>query len=172
MIGYLPSFMQSIQELQAIMAAEESEIGLASDAVEQIQDDGFIGTASENRITQWEKYLGITPSDTLEKRRSAVTARFRGCGKHGLALIQSVCDAWKNGEVEASFTDGKIRIQFTSILGIPDDLTGLKSAIDDIKPAHLAYEFIILYLLISNVSAMTLSEMEETTLNKFAGGDI
>ena len=43
--------------------------------------------------------------------------------------------------------------------------------LDEVKPAHLAIVYTFRYLLIKDIhEVMTLSEVEATTLKKFAGG--
>ena len=53
-----------------------------------------------------EALAGIVPpaDATLENRRSTLKAKLRSSGKVTIELIQAVADAWRNGEVEVSFT--------------------------------------------------------------------
>ena len=46
-----------------------------------------------------ERDAGLASTGTLEERRTALIARWRGSGKCDVDLIQRVCDAWKNGEI-------------------------------------------------------------------------
>ena len=121
-----------------------------------------------------ERVAGIVPPPgaALEARRSALKARWRANGKVGLEQIQAVADAWRNGEVAVSFTQGRIHIQFVGSFGVPADMDGLKLAVGRTVPAHLPVDYTLRYLLIRDIhAAMTLSELERTPLNHFAGGD-
>ena len=51
------------------------------------------------------------------------------------------------------------------------NLEDLKSAIEEIKPAHLAVAYAFNYLLIRDIhDVMTMGQLGQTPLNKFAGG--
>ncbi|MNW48908.1 hypothetical protein D3C74_262990 [compost metagenome] len=72
--------------------------------------------------------------------------------------------------VEVSFSDSTIHIRFTSILGTPNNLNDLYTTLDEIKPSHLRISYAFAYLLIKDIRIMTLAEIENTILDKFAGG--
>ena len=118
-----------------------------------------------------EALAGIVPpaDATLENRRSTLKAKLRSSGKVTIELIQAVADAWRNGEVEVSFTGGKIRLQFVGAYGVPVDLDALKAAVRLVIPAHLAAEYVIKYLLIRDIhEVMTISTLETQPLGNFA----
>ncbi len=46
----------------------------------------------------------------------------------------------------------------------------LKNAVEQIKPAYILLEYLYSYLLIQDVNAMTINQLQSTPLNKFAGG--
>lgn len=120
-----------------------------------------------------ERAAGITPplGTTLESRRSVLAARYRSSGKVTIEQIQAVADAWRNGEVEVSFPDGRIHVQFIGSFGVPEDLEGLKEAISRVIPAHLPVDYLLRYLLIRDIHQVkTLTEMEALRLDQFAGG--
>ena len=107
----------------------------------------YFDTLTEAGVEYFESLLKITPSDiqTLDDRRYAIQAKWLMNNHNSIALVQRVCNSWKRGEVEASFTNGKIRITFVGSYGVPADLDGLLVAINEVKPAHLPYEIIIKY---------------------------
>lgn len=105
---------------------------------------------------------------TQEEKNSLLQARWRASGKSDVFLLQNICDSWKNGEITVSFINGKIQIKFTGEIGIPSDLTSLKSEIDKAKPAHLAVDYLFRYFLIKDIhEVMTLEQIEQQTLDKF-----
>ena len=113
-----------------------------------------------------ERAAGSTPplGATLESRRSVLAARYRSSGKVTIEQIQAVADAWRNGEVEVSFPDGRIHVQFIGSFGVPEDLEGLKEAISRVIPAHLPVDYLLRYLLIRDIHQVkTLAEMEAPT---------
>ncbi len=121
-------------------------------------------------VDELAKLEGIKLSDTLpiEEKRSITEARWKSSGKSDIYLLQAVADSWKNGEVEIDFLNGKIQVEFVSTFGVPATLDNLKLALEGAKPAHLAVMYLIKYFLICDVEEMTLGELENQTLDKFA----
>lgn len=155
-----------------IFAASGLTLDAVADLILGLYNSNWFDLLNERWVKYYETKMGITPtvSQTLEDRCSAIQAKWKSGGKIDLALIQAVCDSWQNGEVSAAFTDGIIQLTFNSTYGVPSDLQTLLNAVDDVKPAHLALAYVLKYLLISDVQAMTLTEMDATPLNHFAGG--
>ena len=149
------------------------ELDNVSTAIDEINNQYFINTATDWGLKLYEWELGITkPSKKLKARRSTVEAKWKTGGKVDIALLQAVADSWKNGEIDVTFPDGKIHITFVGDYGVPTDLEDLYAALDEVKPAHLAIVYTFRYLLIKDIhEVMTLKEVESTTLRKFAGGE-
>lgn len=120
-----------------------------------------------------ERIAGITPAAGagVEERRSVLQAKWRSAiGKCDVDLIQRVCDSWQNGEVDVDFADGEIVLRFVGAYGVPDAdaLAALQSAVQEVIPAHLAVAYLYRYLLVREVSAMTVSELQTHTIDEFA----
>lgn len=121
-----------------------------------------------------ERIAGIVPpaGATEEDRRSALKAKWRSGGKVTIQQIQAVADAWRNGEVEVSFPNGRIHVQFVGSFGVPTNMDGLKQAIARMIPSHLPVDYLLKYLLVEDIEQMTLEELETKTIDQFAfGGD-
>lgn len=146
---------------------DDVELGIAD-----LHDQRFFDTATWG-LAIYERALGITPraGQTLEERRSIVSAKWRTGGKVDLVLLQVIVDAWKNGEVEVGFQNGKITLVFCGAYGVPEDMDSLMDAIGQAKPAHLPVVYQIRYLLIRDIhEVMPVAEMERTPLKYFAAG--
>lgn len=132
--------------------------------------DLYFNTCSAEQLKKYEMLAGINAkqTQTLADRRQNLIAKWRSEGKSTLQIIQDVANSWKNGECTVSFINGKITLTFNSSYGVPDDLGSLLSAIDDVKPAHLAISYILKYLLIENVVEFTVNELQEQEIYKFA----
>lgn len=122
-------------------------------------------------LTIYEHDLGIPTeiSKPPDERRSVIKSKMRGSGKVDAALIESVAESYSNGDVQVLF-DGKITIRFVSALGLPPNIDDLKAAIEEIKPAHLPIFYSYRYLTITEIEGMTITQIEATTLDRFAGG--
>lgn len=170
-----------INNLHALYREDEyiqeifNSAGITLDSIESamidIEQQYWLDTVTWG-LSIWESLLNIkaNPESTLEDRRSLVGAKWRGTGKADIYLLQAIANSWKNGSVLVEFIEGKIKLTFNGIYGIPSDLFSLQLAIDDVKPAHLAIIYAFAYLLISDVESMTIANLETQTLDKFAGG--
>ena len=150
--------------------------GMELDEVETILDEMslqlFFDTATDQGLDYYEKEAGLKSKSimTLEDRRSAIEAKWKSSGKVDLYLLQSIADSWRNGEIDVSFIQGKINIEFKGDFGIPTDLQSLKNAIDEVKPSHLAVIYAFRWMLIEDIhNVMAIEDMEMITLDKFAG---
>ena len=163
--------MRKSKVFKEIFNAEELQLDKFSVDLVDLRKQMDVSTATW-ALDIYEKELNIKTdkSKPLEERRSVIKSKERGTGKVDAALIKIVADAFTNGGVDVHF-DGKINIKFNSLLGIPSNIQDLENALDDIKPAHLRILYAFAYLFIADVEAMTIAQLEATTLDKFAGGD-
>ena len=102
-------------------------------------------------LKYWEQAYGVTPqiTDTVEERRSRVKAKMRS----------------PQTEVPRQH---KVQIQFNGDYGIPSNLESLTAALLEVLPSHVTYEYLYRYLLVREVSAMTVSELQTHTIDEFA----
>ena len=105
LIDYLPSIIRDVQEYQAIMDTEQTEMVDIWQAVGDVFADQFIVDATENGVSRWEKVLNIVPKATLNlsERKFTILSRlniqlpftitrleqllFNLCGENGYTLM-------------------------------------------------------------------------------------
>lgn len=77
-LSYWMPILRNIKEFREIAKAEEPELRLLLDAVEQFLKNMFIETANEDGIKHFENMLGITPKETddLSTRRFTVLSKW------------------------------------------------------------------------------------------------
>lgn len=175
MFSYLPSYYETSRVMQADMNAKGAEMDQLFAALDETLQQFFVRTATWG-LDRWESELGIVtdPAKPLEQRRAVVESKLRGSGKFSGRLVKSVAEAYDGGTVDVSFqpAEWSFTIKFVDTLGIPPNLDDLKAVIEEIKPAHLDVVYKFSYLLIRDIhNVLTLNEIEQTQLNKFAGGD-
>ncbi|MEG1036620.1 MAG: putative phage tail protein [Anaerovoracaceae bacterium] len=153
-----------------ILNAAEINLEDLQKEISKIYQDLFFDSCSLDRLKVYEKEAGIIPADLklIDNRRAALMAKWRSDGKISNELLQAVADSWSKGKVVIDFIDGKIQVTYTDIFGVPDDKAGVEAALDEIKPAHIPIEFILKYLMLSDVEHMTLEELEKRKLTDFA----
>lgn len=141
--------------------------------VEDIKKEFFFDTITIG-LKACEKLLKIQPSvnATIDERRSAIRAKWRANGKNTMKLIQDICNSWDNGEIEAHFVQGKIKLQFVGSYGIPtkDALQALINQIEEMIPAHIGYFWQYKFLLKKDIHhVLTKNQMQQLEKNKYCG---
>jgi len=130
--------------MNAIYDAQGAELGGIYYYFDDLLHQCFIDTATWG-LTTWEKEYGIITNLTYsyEDRREVLKAKKRGQGTTTIAMIKNMAKAFSGGEVNIipHNEDYYFTIQFVGVKGIPRNMQAFISAIEDIKPAHLGYEF-------------------------------
>lgn len=144
----LPEDYRKSYAVAELQEALEKAGTAAEKATEDLLLQMFLDTATWG-ITRWEGIYGVEGGNgkPLSARRSAVRAKMRGAGTTTVALIKNVSESFVNGEaaVVEHNEDYCFEIIMLSVIGIPPNMEDLRRAIEEIKPAHLAYEIIIKY---------------------------
>lgn len=153
-----------------IMKAIGTEMDLADAKTAELISDMFFDTCTETMLKAYEKEAAITPQkgQNLDGRRAAVEAKWKSSGKTDLEILRQVAASWKNGKVEVDFVDNKIQITFVDQFGLPADRAGLELAVDEVKPAHLPIVYFVRYIMVADVEAVSLTELQSHTLSDFA----
>ena len=135
-----------VRELERILG---NMTGGAADAVEETLDQLFPQTAYGWGLRLWEEAYGIPVdlSRPLEFRRTRVISKLRGQGTSTVEMIQSVAESFTNGRAEIVEHNDEFYfvVRFVSQYGVPPNIEDLQAAINEIKPAHLAFIFEYLY---------------------------
>lgn len=167
LMKYLPAEVYgnnvTMKELQRVLSEVVSQY---DDARNEVLDNCFISTASKT-LSRYEKIfnLSIDISKNDEFRQERLKAKVRGSGTTTIKLIEQVAASFSNGEVEIieDSENYKFYVKFIGTLGIPGNIADLKLTIEEIKPAHLAFDFIYTYNTWQDVEKLTWAEAENYT---------
>ena len=88
-------------------------------------------------------------------------------------MLKNIAESFSGGECEVIEQNGEYRfdIKFVGNIGTPPNMQDLINALEEAKPAHLAYRFLYTYLLIREIhDVVTIDERQTIELDKFAGG--
>jgi len=158
---YLPPYYQGSRVMKVIAEAQGSEVADLWSTLDDILKQFFVETATEPGLALWEQMLGLTSyaGKPLDQRRSRVISKLRGMGTVTVSLIKNVAESYTYGTVEVteqpelySFT-----VTFSDKHGIPPNYTDLQAAIEEIKPAHLAVNYVLRYLIWDELDAAALT---------------
>lgn len=146
MIKHLPLYERKSTIFRAVLTAYDKEFRNTEQQLEIVDRNLFVDTAIE-ALPIYERDLGIKQNSSLryDQRREQITSRNRASfDQTTKATIKAVAAAFGNGEVEVNPTDtpGIYEIRFVGTRGIPDNVEGLKQAIDIIVPAHLQFDYV------------------------------
>lgn len=172
-INYLNKVYRIDEYVESITHAIANVFETLSLGIDCLKNNFFFDTLNIEGVEFFENLLKITPStkQTLTDRKSTIQAKWLSGNHNCIDLIQKICDAWKNGEVEVDFKNGKIYLKFVGQFGVPTDIDTLLKAVGEIKPAHLDIYKEFKYLLIENIHKIkTIEQMETLTLEMFAFG--
>ncbi|ANA79306.1 DUF2313 domain-containing protein [Paenibacillus glucanolyticus] len=172
-LSYLPSFYHDVREMKAIAGAEGTELDKLTQELEDLLDQYYPETATW-ALSRYEQDLNIPVnlSKPIEQRRSVIISKMRGSGKVSVSMLKNVAQAYERGSIEVTVQPDayKVTIHFRDTLGIPPNLSDLKSAIEEIKPAHMTVDYALRYLTITEVEGMTFDEISGTTQDRLLGG--
>lgn len=170
---YLPDYYRNVLEMDELINAEGTEFDLLGTRIEELLNQSYPESATW-ALERYEKELQIIVdiNKPTDQRRSVVISKMRGLGKVSGTMIKNVAQAYDGGtvDVDVSPAEYKIIITFIDTLGIPQNLDDLKAALEEIKPAHMSLSYAFRYLLLKEIGSMTISQLQRTPLNKFAGG--
>lgn len=115
MFNYWPKAIQQILEFQALINAEGFEVDFLSSDIDVSVNEAYLSTMGEDRVTSWEKLLGILhgADESLGDRRETIIARIRGQGKLNTELINSIVGAFTGGTALSYIKDSVLYVKIT-----------------------------------------------------------
>lgn len=141
---YVPEFLLQSKIFQTVYNVENEELTGVENAINDILNQCFVDTATWG-LKYWEQFLGIPVDSTKSEqfRRERIKAKIRGYGTVTKEFIKNVASAFANGEVEVIEypNEYKFVVKFVGVKGIPPNMVDLTKTIEEIKPAHLNYEY-------------------------------
>ncbi|MCX7614756.1 MAG: YmfQ family protein, partial [Clostridiales bacterium] len=128
-------------------------------------------------LVLWEKALGIDTdvSKSNEYRRTRIMSKLRGSGTTTADMIKNVAESFSNGIVDVIEHPEQYSfdIKFVGTLGIPPNMDDLTAAVEEIKPAHLAYTFVYIYRTYGGLKPYTHLQLSNYTHSELRNrGDI
>lgn len=155
LMQYLPDYYQGVKEVIELQTILGYSAGALSYGRQDTFAQCFIATATWG-LERWEKLYGLKTdkSKSFESRREILRAKLRGASTTTKEMIKNVAIAFSGGEVAIQEYPQEYRfvVQFIGTKGIPQNMSGLINAIDEIKPAHLAFGFKYTYTVWQQIS--------------------
>lgn len=170
LMRYMPRYYSRKTGLiKSIEDASALEIARILYRLEDLKKQYFIDTATWG-LAWYERDLGIATdiSKPYIYRREIIKARLRGRGTITKQLIINTAKAFSGGDVDVIEYPSEFRfvVKFVGILGIPPNMAGLKEEIENIKPAHLLYDFEYTYTTWDMLKQLTWDDARNYTWNE------
>lgn len=116
-----------------------------------LTENQFFVILSDRDIKNHEEDVGLVPdtSADIETRRGRVLSKLRGTGTVTKTMMKNVAASFVNGDIEIIEYPSEycFAVKFTSKTGVPYNITDIQTMIEEVKPAHLAVEYIFTYRL-------------------------
>ena len=145
MLRRLPTYERKSRTIQEIIKSYDREFRNTEQQLEVVERNQQIDTAVEN-LKIFERDLGIRNRAVLnykQRREQIISRNIASFSQTTEAVIKQVAAAYSNGDVDVNPTNvpGVYEIKFVGTRGIPDNLDGLKDAINIVVPAHLQFDY-------------------------------
>lgn len=159
MLRQSPDYYRESKVVEKILGTTADEL-----AAVQANNDDIIAQLDINTATWgldiYEKTYRIPyePGKPYNQRRERIMSKRRGLGTVNKVLLAAVIASYTGGTVEitnnsAAYT---FTIKFVDLFGIPENMADVFNAIDDIKPAHLAVEYLYKWLIWNDLDSRAL----------------
>ena len=139
---YLPGYLKDFKELKALFEAEKSEFQMLDINQNNLLNDLFIDTASENGVSRFEKLLGITDtSGDLERRRATVLAKWWNIAPYTMRSLKNrIITIQGNDNVRLEFDNEDIYVlHVTTHLEKTNQINDLIYILQTMCPANMSY---------------------------------
>ncbi len=148
LINYLPLSYRECENTKELQKAFELQVDEMNKNVADLLEQVFVENCNWG-IELWEKYLDIpiNPLETLAMRKNTVIAKLKGQGVSTVERIKTVTESYTRSPVTVveHFDQYWFEVSMYSSSDIDDLLIYIKSAIEEIKPAHLNFQYELIY---------------------------
>ena len=148
LIERLPGYYQDSLPVTELERALGAQAALLMSAKEDTLAQFWLDKATWG-LDLWEQWVGLPVDHTqgYPARRSRVLARLLGQGATTIDLLRSIAQAYVDADVQIREAPGEYRftVVFSDILSQPPPLGGRSASINEVKPAHLDYDYLFLY---------------------------
>ena len=146
----MPNYYRKSQVMTELLSSIEKEVNRLNDEVTLTENQFFV-LLSDKDIERHEQDVGIPldMSADIDTRRSRVLSKLRGTGTVTKTMLKNVAASFVNGDIEVVEYPSRycFAVRFTSKEGVPFNIEDIKAMIEEIKPAHLAVEYVFTYRL-------------------------
>ena len=150
MLEKMPGYYRKSKVMNDLVQSIENEFERLKTETALTENQFFV-ILSDRDIKNHEEDVGLVPdaSADIETRRGRVLSKLRGTGTVTKTMMKNVAASFVNGDIEIIEYPSEycFAVKFTSKTGVPYNIADIQAMIEEIKPAHLAVEYIFTYRL-------------------------
>ncbi len=167
LINYLPEHLKQSPEVVDLQDALTFENDILKSNISDLEAQFYVSTATWG-LSLWEHMLGVQNHGDLsyDDRRKAIILKLRGNSTTTLQQVKNLCFVYGNVEILENYSNYSFTIKFVSIVGKPLNIELLISALREIVPAHLAFQFEFKYNAHENLASKTHYQLQKFTHNE------
>ena len=146
----MPAYYKKSRVMKEIINSIDNEIQRLQNTV-AITENQFFVILADRDIQKYEQDVGLISDAVadIETRRGRILSKLRGTGTVTKTMMKNVAASFVNGDIEITEYPSEycFAVKFTSRTGVPYNISDIQKMIEEIKPAHLAVEYIFTYRL-------------------------
>lgn len=147
-LSYLPPVLREVYEMQAVAQGENSALNDLWQGTEDLMNDQFIDSATENGVSRWEKMLLLTPkdTDTLPERKFRVKSALSGRLPFTIWVLREQLDALCGaGNYELTVDHAAYKVTVLLALAAQQNFEAAQEMLYNMLPANLVIEVSLMY---------------------------
>lgn len=143
-MSYWPSLYREAKDFVELAATEDAELQTVEEAIDQLLDDQFVMSSSEEAIKRRERMLGIRANpamESLEFRRKRIVNRYSTKPPFTIRYLQRLLDQLAGtGRAVAQVDVPNFILRVTMAVSDADLFREIEHTIKVVKPANLVYQ--------------------------------
>ncbi len=160
----IPQALTGIPDLEQLYDAIDDQVEKLNDEVDQLDEDTFFDTMSENRVKRWENMISLTPgqNDSLDDRRFRIQSRVVDKLPYSYRIILSdlhALDPEAQMEIDWEHLNVKVYMALSSQSMVAD----VEELLEKKLPLNLTYEIVIMYNTWDQVKAKKWGQIKDMT---------
>lgn len=141
--------LDDISLFHELTEAESKGLGDMDRLLAELESNMTLSGTTASQIDRREAWFGVKSdaSKPLTDRRAVLIAKLRGQGTTTPEFIRNVALSFQYGEVSVDETSAPyvVNIIFESVLGVPPNMTDFIAALEEVKPAHIVFNYTYKY---------------------------
>ena len=156
LMNFLPEYYKKSSVFNNLINAQNNELQLISDKIENTVKEMFISNA-DDLIELYELDFGIesNPNESLDFRRARIQSKIKGIGTVTKSMIENIVKSYVDSEIEIieDFENYNVTIKFITFKGQPKNIFDIQNELNELIPAHLIINYRFTYRTWNDIQA-------------------